>query len=102
MDEALEYTLFKGEILISPSYYNKILNRIINNPTGIAYLQFTNDMRFRVYKFILDDGTIDALYIFCPPRTDERFILKSCNTLSGREMRIQSYIENTIDAVSTN
>ncbi len=84
--------MYKGEILISKYYYDKIANRIMTNITRTAYLQFPNLIKNKV--FVNNNSEIFELYIYCPPQTDQKFIIKSCNLFDRNdEMRIVIYTE---------
>jgi len=82
--------MYSGEILISKCYYDKIVNRIMTNITRTAYLQFPNMIKNKVY--INNNSENFELYIYCPPQTDQKFIIKTTNIFdSNDEMRIIVY-----------
>ncbi len=84
--------MYKGEILISKYYYDKITNRIMTNITRTAYLQFPNLIKNKV--FINNNSELFEMFIYCPPKTDEKFIIKPSNVFdSNDEMRIIVYTE---------
>jgi len=91
---------YKGEVLISPCYYNKISNRIMTNITRTAYLQFPNLIKNKV--FVNNNSENFELYIYCPPAQEkqEKFIIKPTNIFdSNDEMRIIVYTKlDKVDA----
>lgn len=84
-------SIYSGEILISNAYYNKIKNRVMNNISRTAYLQFPNFIKCKVY---INNSENFELYIYCPPQTNQKFILKPTNLFDANDqMRIIVYEE---------